>query len=102
MFVDNRINYNILDKCNYNDRIISKVDNIFRNYNMNDKKRKYYNKNNSIPYGYIIPKSKDVKKCRPVISYYNHPYKNLLNICNRVIMGMLKMIIVFYGKHMIY
>jgi hypothetical protein len=49
-------------------------------------------KTGDLPYGYILPKNKDINKCRPVVSYFNHPHKKLFNICSRAIMGMLKRI----------
>jgi hypothetical protein len=48
--------------------------------------------NHHIPYGYIIPKNKDVLKDRPVVSYFNHPFKRLLNLCSRGFTGLLQLI----------
>ena len=47
-------------------------------------------KEHSIPYGYIIPKNKNVLKDRPVVSYFNHPFKRLLNLCARAFTGLLQ------------
>ena len=38
-------------------------------------KRRYIRKGFSCPYGYIIPKNKDINKYRPVVSYVNHVSK---------------------------
>lgn len=56
------------------------------------KKQRYVKRNGRLPYGYVIPKNKNILKLRPIVSYFNHPFKKLLNVCSRGIMGMLKLI----------
>ena len=38
---------------------------------LDKKQRKKFSgcKNGDLPYGYILPKNKDINKCRPVVSY---------------------------------
>jgi hypothetical protein len=60
--------------------------------NIETKKRAKYRKNGRLPYAYVLPKNKDISRCRPVVSYYNHPHKRLLNLCSRAVAGMLKRI----------
>jgi len=44
----------------------------------------------SIPYAYAIPKFKDFDRFRPIISYANHPLKNVYNIVSRGLMFLLE------------
>ena len=43
----------------------------------------------AIPYGYLMPKSKDLNKSRPVVSYFKHPQKRKLNFAGRALMWLL-------------
>ena len=49
-----------------------------------------FNKKGGIPYGYILPKFKDLNKTRPIVSYYHHPLKRILNIFARALTFLLK------------
>ena len=82
--VENDIEKVIKDLTNRANNILSRID--------KNKRNKIKNKNGQIPYGYVIPKDKDKNKYRPVVSYYNHKYKKLLNTVSRGVAGMLKMI----------
>jgi hypothetical protein len=44
----------------------------------------------TIPYAYILKKNKDLKKNRPLVSYFNHPLKKPLNMTARALSYMLK------------
>jgi len=48
------------------------------------------NKNGVIPNAYILPKNKDIRKTRPIVSYSNHPIRNLLKIASRGLFHILK------------
>lgn len=48
------------------------------------------NKNGVIPNAYILPKNKDVRKTRPIVSYSNHPIRNLLKVASRGLFHVLK------------
>ena len=43
-----------------------------------------------IPYSYILFKNKDDNRCRPLVSYYNHPLKRTLNMTSRALAYVLK------------
>lgn len=47
-------------------------------------------KYSTLPYSYSLVKNKDYNKLRPLISYCRHPYKNLQNIINCVLLFMLE------------
>ena len=49
-----------------------------------------FDKKGRIPYGYILPKFKDLNKTRPIVSYYCHPLKRVLNIFARALSFILK------------
>ena len=49
-----------------------------------------FNKKGRLPYGYILPKFKDLNRTRPIVSYFHHPLKNILNIFARAITFLLK------------
>jgi len=49
-----------------------------------------FNKKGKIPHGYILPKFKDLNKTRPIVSYYHHPLKQILNITARAITFLLQ------------
>lgn len=49
----------------------------------------FYHKG-TIPLAYIIPKNKDLKKYRPIISYANHSLKKLLKLASRGFSHILK------------
>ena len=93
MYVDNFDNYIRKD---------TRIDKIFENMTSNAnniieridhmKRKKFTAKTEQLPYGYIIPKNKDKNKYRPVVSYFHHKYKKLLNTTSRGIAGMLKLI----------
>ena len=44
----------------------------------------------TLPYGYILPKDKDITRDRPIISYASHPARSLLNTISRAILAILK------------
>jgi len=50
----------------------------------------YFNKKGRIPYGYILPKFKDLNKTRPIVSYYYHPLRRILNLFARALTFLLK------------
>ena len=55
------------------------------------RKRKFtWKKDCGIPYCYGLPKEKDVKKLRPIVSYSKHPMKRQLHYIGRVILFLLK------------
>lgn len=90
MFINNRVNYNLVYNNNFVEEMKHNMFRIFSKYNNISNIKYYYNKSARTPYAYILPKNKDVNRDRPVVSYYFHPYKKLLNICARGIMHMLK------------
>jgi len=49
-----------------------------------------FNRKGKLPYGYILPKFKDLNKTRPIVSYYYHPLRRLLNIFARALTFLLK------------
>lgn len=52
-----------------------------KDYNNNEEWKKIgkWKETKKIGYGYIIPKEKDLYKTRPIVSYFSHPMKDLLN-----------------------
>src|SRR6185437_1225272 len=49
-------------------------------------------RNGTIPYVYIIPKFKDLSKFRPLVSYFNHPLRNLFAIAGSAMTFMITQI----------
>jgi len=49
-----------------------------------------YDTKGDIPYGYILPKFKDIEKMRPIVSYKKHPLRKVLNISARALTFLLK------------
>lgn len=47
-------------------------------------------KTGDLPYGYVIPKEKDINKMRPIVSYYHHPWKHVLNVAARALTFLMK------------
>lgn len=43
-----------------------------------------------IPVAYALPKEKDIRKMRPIVSYKKHPWKGTLNMAARLIFFMIK------------
>ena len=43
----------------------------------------------SLPVSYVLPKNKDVKKDRPITSYYKHPFKRVFNAAGRALLHIL-------------
>lgn len=44
----------------------------------------------NLPTGYILPKNKDIKKTRPIVSYFKHPFKRVLNSAGRALLHILE------------
>lgn len=44
----------------------------------------------TIPYAYVVPKFKDLNRNRPLISYFNHPLKNVFQVTQRALMFLTK------------
>jgi hypothetical protein len=44
----------------------------------------------SLPYGYAIPKAKDLDRLRPIISYVRHPLKNVFRVTQRALMFIIR------------
>ena len=55
-------------------------------YDRNIRSSQYHD----IPYCYTLPKAKDFNRFRPIVSYYNHPLKDLYNYTSRALMFILK------------
>jgi hypothetical protein len=43
----------------------------------------------SLPTSYVLPKNKDVKKDRPITSYFKHPFKRVFNATGRALLHIL-------------
>ena len=43
-----------------------------------------------LPSSYILPKNKDIKKARPITSYFNHPFKRVFNAAGRGLLHILE------------
>ena len=43
-----------------------------------------------LPYAYVMPKDKDIQRIRPIVSYFKHPLKRLLNMAARAVLLVLK------------
>ena len=48
-----------------------------------------FNHNGRVPYAYAIPKDKDTKRFRPVVSYFKHPLKMIYNRAARALLFLL-------------
>lgn len=40
----------------------------------------HFNEKGTFGYAYIVPKHKDLSRCRPIVSFYKHPLKHLLRL----------------------
>ena len=75
LYIKNTECYSIIDKkqeeimINWKDEF----DSICRRMNKKNDSKRLFNFKGDLPYGYVIPKNKDLNKCRPVVSYYKHP-----------------------------
>jgi len=54
-------------------------------YILNWKELGTYRNKALLPYGYFLPKEKDLYKSRPIVSYFNHPIKDILNKAARAL-----------------
>jgi hypothetical protein len=43
-----------------------------------------------LPYGYAIPKAKDLSRFRPIVSYFKHPLKRVFQVTQRAVMFIIK------------
>jgi hypothetical protein len=43
-----------------------------------------------LPYGYAVPKAKDLSRNRPIVSYVRHPLKNVFRVAQKAIMFIIK------------
>jgi hypothetical protein len=49
----------------------------------------FFKTDSSLPYGYSMPKNKDINKNRPIVSYAVHPMKKMLNRAGRALQTIL-------------
>ena len=69
--------------------VMGKFEDFHKKNNLN-KIKVFHGKTRSIPYSYCLPKSKDITRIRPIVSYYKHPLKESYNYASRALTQIIK------------